>query len=83
MKKILFTGILKLLNMAEGGSPVAEWYRGKTIFVTGATGFMGKVMVEKLLYSCSGVKSIYILIRCKRGKSPQQRIQDMWQLPVS
>lgn len=69
--------------MTEENSPVAEWYRGKTVFITGATGYMGKVMVEKLLYSCSGVKSIYILIRSKRGKSPKQRIEDMWQLPVS
>ncbi|XP_018563268.1 putative fatty acyl-CoA reductase CG5065 [Anoplophora glabripennis] len=68
--------------MVGESSPVAEWYRGKNVFITGATGFMGKVMVEKLLYACTGIKSIYILIRHKRGKSPQQRIQDMWQLPM-
>ncbi|KAJ8924569.1 hypothetical protein NQ315_000718, partial [Exocentrus adspersus] len=71
-----------LFNMAEESSPVADWYRGKSVFITGATGYMGKVMVEKLLYSCSGVKKIYILIRNKRGRTPQQRIQDMWQLPM-
>ena len=26
------------------GSPVEEFYKGKTVFITGATGFMGKVV---------------------------------------
>lgn len=43
---------------------------------------MGKVMLEKLLYSCDGVKKIYLLLRPKRGRTPQQRIDDMWKLPV-
>ncbi|CAH2011783.1 unnamed protein product [Acanthoscelides obtectus] len=65
-----------------GSSPVSDWYRGKSIFLTGATGFMGKVMLEKLLYSCPGIKNIYLLLRNKRGKTPQQRIEDMWKLPM-
>lgn len=64
-------------------SPIAAWYTNRSIFITGASGFMGKVLLEKLLYSCSGVKTIYILIRAKRGKSPQKRIEDMWKLPVN
>jgi hypothetical protein len=71
-------------NMApKERSKIVEWYDGKSIFITGGSGFMGKVLVEKLLYSCSGVKQIYILIRAKRGKEPQTRIQEMWTLPVS
>ena len=26
-------------------SPVEEFYKGKTVFITGATGFMGKVVL--------------------------------------
>ncbi|CAG9853653.1 unnamed protein product [Phyllotreta striolata] len=66
----------------EDNSPVSEWYKGKVIFITGGSGFMGKVMVEKLLYSCSDLKCIYLLLRSKRGKSPNQRIQDFWKLPM-
>ncbi|KAJ8938151.1 hypothetical protein NQ318_007011, partial [Aromia moschata] len=70
-------------SMSESKSPVVDWYKGRSVFVTGATGFMGKVMVEKLLYACPGIKCVYILIRSKRGKAPQQRIEDMWKLAVS
>ncbi|KAM7359604.1 putative fatty acyl-CoA reductase CG5065 isoform 1-T2 [Cochliomyia hominivorax] len=54
-------------------SQVASWYAGKNIFITGATGFMGKVLVEKLLRSCPDVKNIYLLIRSKRGQMAEIR----------
>lgn len=60
-----------------------EWYKGRSVFITGATGFMGKVLMEKLLYSYADIKNIYILIRSKRGRTPEQRIEDMWKLPVT
>lgn len=46
---------------------VVEFYNGKNILITGATGFMGKVLVEKLLRDCPDVNTIYILVRMKRG----------------
>jgi FlaA1/EpsC-like NDP-sugar epimerase len=46
---------------------VAKFYAGKSILITGATGFMGKVLVEKILRDCGEVKCIYILVRMKRG----------------
>lgn len=64
-------------------TPITEWYNEKTIFITGGSGFMGKVLVEKLLYACPKINKLYILIRSKRGKTPQQRIDDMWKSPVS
>lgn len=60
-----------------------QFYKDKSIFITGASGFMGKVLLEKLLYSCSDVKQIMILVRPKRGKSAAQRVQDFTALPVS
>jgi len=58
-------------------SLISEWYRDKTIFITGGTGFMGKVLIEKLLRSCP-IKRIYILVREKRGRSKQERVDDMF-----
>ncbi|XP_034933679.1 putative fatty acyl-CoA reductase CG5065 [Chelonus insularis] len=63
-------------------SPIQSYYAGKTIFISGASGFMGKVLVEKLLYSCSNLKRIYILLRSKRGRTPEMRIDDMFKLPM-
>lgn len=63
-------------------SEVSEWYRDKTVFMTGGTGFMGKVLVEKLLRSCP-VRKIYLLVRPKKGADIRQRIDDMLNYKVS
>lgn len=39
-------------------------------------------MVEKLLFSCPGLKRIYVLIREKRGKSGEERIAEFSKLPL-
>ncbi|XP_056281016.1 fatty acyl-CoA reductase 1 [Pseudoliparis swirei] len=64
---------------AGGGGMVSipEYYAGKSVLITGATGFMGKVLVEKLLRSCPEVKALYLLVRPKDGQSMQQRVSDM------
>lgn len=63
-------------------SEVNEWYRGRKVFITGASGLMGKVLIEKLLWSVPDIGCIYALVRGKRGKTPEARIEDMWKLPV-
>jgi NAD(P)-dependent dehydrogenase (short-subunit alcohol dehydrogenase family) len=64
-------------------SEVAEFFRGRSVLVTGASGFMGKVLVEKLLYSCSDLRAIYILMRTKRNTTPELRTEEILKLPVS
>lgn len=61
---------------------VAETYEGKTLLVTGGTGFMGKVLLEKVLRSFVGVKKIYLLMRVKKGEDPKDRIYKVFQNPV-
>jgi alcohol-forming fatty acyl-CoA reductase len=41
--------------------------------LTGATGFVGKVLVEKLLRSCPEVKAVYCLMRAKRNEDAKTR----------
>lgn len=61
---------------SEDLSQIAKWYAGKVVFVTGATGFMGKVLVEKLLRDCPNIDTMYILIRSKKGIHSEQRRED-------
>uniref|UniRef100_A0A8C6Y052 Fatty acyl-CoA reductase n=1 Tax=Naja naja TaxID=35670 RepID=A0A8C6Y052_NAJNA len=56
---------------------IPEYYEGKNVLLTGATGFMGKVLLEKLLRSCPRIKSIYVLVRYKAGKTSQERVEEM------
>lgn len=58
-------------------SAIAEFYRGRQILITGATGFMGKVLVEKLLRSCPDIETIYLLMRPKRGNDVRLRLQEL------
>lgn len=54
---------------------ISNFYAGSTILVTGGTGYLGKVLVEKLLRSCSDIQIIYILLRSKAGVSCDDRLE--------
>ena len=53
---------------------VKKFYRGKRILITGVTGFLGKVILEKLLRTCPDVEQFYIMVRPKRKVDPMDRI---------
>jgi len=61
---------------------VIQFYEGQNIFVTGTSGFLGKVLLEKLLRACPNVGNIFVLVRPKKGKEPRERVQDIISLPV-
>lgn len=48
---------------------IKTFMKDKTILISGATGFIGKVLVEKLLRDCSDLARIYILLRPKSGSN--------------
>lgn len=43
---------------------------------------MGKVLIEKLLRSCPDLRRIFVLIRGKKNKTPQERLNDLRKIPV-
>ncbi len=59
---------------------ICDYLSGKTIFLTGATGFLGQPLVEKILWAAPEIRRIYVLIRPKNlsprhTQTAQQRIQ--------
>ncbi|KAH8383342.1 hypothetical protein KR009_008051, partial [Drosophila setifemur] len=60
---------------------IQKCFRDKTIFATGATGFVGKVVIEKLLRTTQ-VNRIYILVRPKRGVPIRERVTTLLRDPL-
>lgn len=63
--------------MAAGkvtGCSIDDAFRGKTIFVTGATGFLGKVFIYKMFKEFPDLEALYVLIRPKRNVNPRDRL---------
>ena len=58
-------------------SPIEQFYRGRGVFITGGSGFLGKVLIEKLLRSCPGIDAVYVLIRPKRGVKVDDRLEEI------
>ncbi|KFB46961.1 AGAP004784-PA-like protein [Anopheles sinensis] len=50
-------------------------FAGADVFLTGGSGFMGKVLIEKLLRSCPKIGRVFVLMRGKRGKSLEERLE--------
>ena len=57
-------------------SKIAEWFAHTNVLVTGGTGFLGKLIVEKLLRSCPDITTIYMIVRPKKGKNSEQRFKE-------
>ena len=58
---------------------IAQSLRGKRIFITGATGYLGRVLVEKLLWSAPEVGKLLLLIRADRDRGAEERLlQDVF-----
>ena len=55
---------------------IKGFYKGKTIFLTGTTGFVGKVVLEKFLRSLGDFKKLYLMVRSKKNQSVQQRMME-------
>lgn len=62
---------------------IQKFYDGQSIFITGGTGFVGKLLIEKLLRGCPGISRIYVLIRKKKEKNVLQRTKELLNDSVS
>lgn len=71
-------------NRVDGMLPtISDYYDGKNVFITGGTGFIGKVLIEKLMRSCPNLNKVFLLVRPKRSQDIEQRIEELSECPVS
>ncbi|KAL3271471.1 hypothetical protein HHI36_021957 [Cryptolaemus montrouzieri] len=69
-----------MVNVEET-SEIVDIFENATILLTGCTGFIGKLFLEKLLRSCPKLKKIYILLRTKKGKEVEKRLEEIFEGP--
>ncbi len=48
---------------------------GKTILVTGSTGFLGKSIVEKCLRTLPGIRRLHLAIRSSARRTAMERLE--------
>lgn len=53
---------------------IRQFLAGRTLLITGATGFLGKVLVEKILYEQPDVAHIYLLMQPRGSQHAHDRL---------
>lgn len=59
-------------------SDIQRFYKDATVFLTGATGFIGKLFLEKILRSLP-IKKVFILVRSKPNAPTSKRMEDLFE----
>ncbi|GFS07278.1 fatty acyl-CoA reductase [Elysia marginata] len=71
------TRTISSTSSCSGEVSVPMFFTGKGVLVTGATGFIGKVLIEKLLRCCPDLACVYCLIRPKNKQAIETRLKDI------
>lgn len=64
------------------GQELMDFYRDSVLLITGGTGFLGKILLQKLLPTFP-IKRIYLLVRKKNTQSVEERLEEFYQDSVS
>ncbi|KAF8374931.1 hypothetical protein PRIPAC_81360 [Pristionchus pacificus] len=63
--------------MVDRMPDVNSLFAGRTVFLTGGSGFVGKVVIEKFLTAVPDIKRLYVLVRAAKGKTADERWADI------
>ncbi|XP_044735576.1 putative fatty acyl-CoA reductase CG5065 [Chrysoperla carnea] len=66
----------------ESLTEIQKFYANKNILITGSTGFIGQLLIDKLLRACPDIKRIYVIIRSKKGQTASERIDSYFEKPI-
>ncbi|KAL2604793.1 hypothetical protein AAZV13_09G086700 [Glycine max] len=70
-----YGGTTTLIGL-EDGIGIVKFLGGKKFFITGATGFLAKVFIEKILRTEPDVGKMYLLIKAKNNQAAMERLQN-------
>ncbi|ONK72607.1 uncharacterized protein A4U43_C04F21170 [Asparagus officinalis] len=59
----------------DEGIGIIRFLKGKHLFITGATGFFAKVLIEKILRMMPDIGKIYVLIKAKNKDAAMSRLK--------
>lgn len=71
-----------MADMSEEAPILPRFYAGRSVFITGGTGFMGKVLVERLLSTCDDIQEVFLLVREKKDVPPEKRLAQFKQCQI-
>ncbi|XP_033216858.1 fatty acyl-CoA reductase wat-like isoform X2 [Belonocnema kinseyi] len=63
-------------------SKIRDFYEGQNVFISGGSGFIGKILIAKLLRVCPEIGKVYLLMRSKKGITVQERVDQILTLPI-
>lgn len=76
------TATTAVASGAATPTPISDFYRNATVLITGGTGFVGKVLIQKLLRAFE-LRRIYMLIRCKDNMCVEERLEKFFKESVN
>ncbi|XP_059622558.1 putative fatty acyl-CoA reductase CG8303 [Phlebotomus argentipes] len=53
---------------------IKDYFSGRSVLLTGGTGFIGMALIEGLLSASPDLGCVFVLVREKRGMSPEERV---------
>ncbi|CAH0402959.1 unnamed protein product [Chilo suppressalis] len=61
---------------------IPRFYAGREVFITGATGFVGQVLTERLLSTCPDISCLHLLVRVKENESLKTKLNKIKDLQL-
>ncbi|XP_011877673.1 PREDICTED: fatty acyl-CoA reductase 1-like [Vollenhovia emeryi] len=71
-----------LPNAKDDQSEIPQFFAGCNVLITGGSGFIGILLIEKLLRCCPNIGKLYIFMREKKDKKPDERFKQHFDSPV-
>lgn len=60
----------------------ADWLTGQRLLLTGASGFVGKALLEKILWAAPGVERVFVLLRARDSRGAEERLAEVLAAPA-